>query len=172
MTASRAFVTSGAEYSGCAWSTYSRAPLVRMTFAAPRSSTAGSGGGAAVYVHLRTPDKDVLPSTWDCWAGGVVAAGETPAGCARRDLAEELGISGVPPEPLFTKVYDDGSNRCHNFAFEIRWDGPIHHQAEEIVEGHWIQLTELRAWVDDPAPSRPFIPDGREGIQEWFRRYG
>lgn len=131
-----------------------------------------SGDGNAVYVHLRTAVKDVFPSTWDCWAGGMVAAGETPAECARRELAEELGVHGVEPVPLFTKVYDDGRNRCHNFAFEVRWDGPIHHQAEEIVEGRWIPLAELRAWVDDPAPELPFIPDGREGVQEWFRRYG
>jgi 8-oxo-dGTP pyrophosphatase MutT (NUDIX family) len=131
-----------------------------------------SGDGKAVYVHLRTAVKDVWPSTWDCWAGGVVAAGESPAECARRELAEELGVHGVEPVPLFTKVYDDGRNRCHNFAFEVRWDGPIHHQAEEIVEGRWIPLEELRAWIDDPAPGLPFIPDGREGVQEWFRRYG
>lgn len=131
-----------------------------------------SGDGNQVYVHLRTPGKDVFPSTWDCWAGGVVAAGETPAECARRELAEELGVHGVEPVPLFTKVYDDGRNRCHNFAFEVRWDGPIRHQAEEIVEGRWITLAELRAWIDDPDPELPFIPDGREGVQEWFRRYG
>ncbi|MEU0536146.1 NUDIX domain-containing protein [Amycolatopsis tolypomycina] len=131
-----------------------------------------SGDGTAVYVHLRTPGKDVFPSTWDCWAGGMVAAGETPAECARRELAEELGVQGVEPVPLFTKVYDDGRNRCHNFAFEVRWDGPITHQAEEVVEGRWIPLDELRAWVDDPAPQLPFIPDGREGVREWFRRYG
>jgi 8-oxo-dGTP pyrophosphatase MutT (NUDIX family) len=131
-----------------------------------------SGDGTAVYVHLRTPTKDVFPATWDCWAGGVVAAGETPAECARRELAEELGVRGADPVPLFTKVYDDGRNRCHNFAFEVRWDGPIHHQAEEIAEGHWLPLEDLRAWIDDPAPRLPFIPDGREGAQEWFRRYG
>jgi len=129
-----------------------------------------SGDGQSVYVHLRTPGKDVFPSTWDCWAGGVVAAGETPADCARRELAEELGVHGVEPEPLFTQVYENGSIRCHNFAFEVRWDGPIRHQPEEIAEGRWISLTELRTWVFDP--DRPFIPDGREGVQEWFRRYG
>ena len=102
----------------------------------------------------------------------MVAAGETPAECARRELAEELNVQRVEPVPLFTKVYDDGRNRCHNFAFEVSWDGPIRHQAEEIVEGRWITLDELRAWVDDPAPELPFIPDGREGVREWFRRYG
>ncbi|WP_326835877.1 NUDIX domain-containing protein [Amycolatopsis rhabdoformis] len=129
-----------------------------------------SGDGRSVYVHLRTPDKDVFPSTWDCWAGGVVAAGETPAECARRELAEELGVHGVEPQPLFTKIYDQGTVHCHNFAYEVRWDGPIHHQPEEIAEGHWMPLDELRTWVFDP--TSPFIPDGREGVQEWFRRYG
>ena len=33
------------EYSGCAWSTYSRAPLVRIMFAAPTSSASTIGGG-------------------------------------------------------------------------------------------------------------------------------
>jgi 8-oxo-dGTP pyrophosphatase MutT (NUDIX family) len=127
-----------------------------------------SGDGSSVYVHLRASDKDVYPATWDCWAGGVVAAGESPAECASRELAEELGIRDVEPVPLFSLVYEDGSIRCHNFAFEVRWDGPITHQPEEIVDGRWISLAELRAWVDDPLSE--FIPDGREGIREWFGR--
>ena len=108
---------------------------------------------------------------WE-FPGGKVEPNESDESAARRELAEELGVQGVEPVPLFTKVYDDGRNRCHNFAFEVRWDGPIRHQAEEIAEGRWIALEELRAWVDDPAPELPFIPDGREGVQEWFRRYG
>ena len=39
ITAASGLVHSGAEYSGCAWSTYSRAPLVRITLARPRSSS-------------------------------------------------------------------------------------------------------------------------------------
>ena len=40
MTRSRGLVTSWAGVTWCAWSTYNRAPLVRMTFASPRSSSA------------------------------------------------------------------------------------------------------------------------------------
>ena len=32
----------------------------------------------AAYVHLRTRTKEVHPGMHDCFAGGVVAAGETP----------------------------------------------------------------------------------------------
>ena len=46
-TASRGLVTSGLAYSGCAWSTYSRAPLVRMTFAIPISSSVSWLGSAS-----------------------------------------------------------------------------------------------------------------------------
>ena len=126
--------------------------------------------GKSAYLHLRSPDKDVFGGLYDCWAGGVVAAGETPAECATRELCEELGIEGVPLEPLFTHVFDRPPIRCHNFAFEVRWDGPVRHQPEEIVGGRWMSLRELRAWAGDP--DSPLVPDGRLGIQEWFRRYG
>lgn len=128
-----------------------------------------SGDGRSVYVHLRTADKDVFPSTWDCWAGGVVSAGESPADCAQRELGEELGVHGVEPVPVFTRVYENPPIRCHNFAFEVRWDGPLVHQPEEVADGHWMLLEDLRAWAEDPAS--PFVPDGREAILEWFEHY-
>ena len=128
-----------------------------------------SGDGESVYVHRRAPDKDVFPGLWDCWAGGVVAAGESPGECAFRELAEELGVRGVPLTPLFTHVFEQPPLRCHNHCFEARWDGEVVHQPEEIVDGRWLPLDELRAWAGDPAS--PLIPDGRAGILEWFRRY-
>ncbi|MBK1782942.1 NUDIX domain-containing protein [Prauserella sp. ASG 168] len=129
-----------------------------------------STDGRFAYVHQRSPDKDVFPSLHDCWAGGVVAAGETPAECAARELAEELGISGVSLAPQFTYVFDQPPIRCHNFAFEAAWDGPVVHQAEEIVDGGWLPLPDLRRWAEDP--ESPLVPDGRLGILEWFRRHG
>ena len=46
ITAARGLVHSGVEYSGWAWSTYSRAPLVRITLASPRSSSVSWLGSA------------------------------------------------------------------------------------------------------------------------------
>lgn len=129
-----------------------------------------SGDGERVYVHLRSADKDVNPSMHDCWAGGVVDAGESPAECARRELAEELGIAEVALRSLFTFRFEQPPVRYHGFAYEVRWDGAISHQLEEVVAGWWLSLTELRAKLADP--SWPFVPDGRVAIEEWFRRYG
>lgn len=122
----------------------------------------------SVYVHRRTDDKDIYPGLHDCWAGGVVAAGESPGAAANRELAEELGIRDPPLRFLFRSVHEHKTVRFHGFLYEVLWDGPIQHQPDEVAEGWWMPLTELRARLDDPA--WPFVPDGQQFIKEWFAR--
>ncbi|MFD0363112.1 NUDIX domain-containing protein [Nocardia sp. GCM10030253] len=131
-----------------------------------------SGDGAHIYVHRRTDTKMVFAGMHDCLAGGVVEPGETPARTAVRELAEELGI--MLPEgttlPLLRTISWDGEwqgepMRCHLFAYELRYDGPIRHQPEEIADGWWWTDTELAAHLADP--TWPFVPDTRiliEGV--------
>lgn len=127
-----------------------------------------SGDGERVYLHRRSPEKMIFPGCYDCWAGGVLGPGETPDAAAARELEEELGVHGVPLTPLDRFPYDDGSLRYHVFLYEVRWDGPLHHQPEEVVWGGWVTLDELRAVLVDP--DRPFTPDGRVGIERWLDR--
>ncbi|GAA4868591.1 NUDIX domain-containing protein [Saccharopolyspora cebuensis] len=129
-----------------------------------------SPDGASVYVHRRTATKDVYPGRYDCWTGGVVAAGEDPGTAAVRELAEELGVRGVAPQPLFRLAFEEGSVRYHAFCYRTSWDGPVRHQPEEIAEGGWMGLAELRERLADPA--WPFVPDGRRLVEEWFARGG
>src|SRR6201991_3618336 len=127
-----------------------------------------SGDGRRVYVHRRSATKLVMPGLHDCWAGGVIGPGETPAVTAARELAEELGVVGVPLTRLFTLVYDEGEDglRTHLHAFEARFDGPVRHQPEEVADGWWMPVDELRARLRDPA--WPFVPDGRMLVEHWF----
>ncbi|WP_307849980.1 MULTISPECIES: NUDIX domain-containing protein [unclassified Saccharopolyspora] len=120
----------------------------------------------SVYVHRRTDDKDVHPGMHDCCAGGVVAAGEEPDSTAQRELAEELGIRDAPVRFLFRSVFDQGTVRYHAFLYEARWSGPIVHQPEEVADGWWMRIAELRARLADPA--WPFVPDGRQFVEEWL----
>lgn len=116
--------------------------------------------GGRIYLHRRTDTKDWAPGHWDAAAGGVVVEGEQPEESATRELAEELGISGVPLAGLGTHLYEDDSTRCVEYAYEVVWDGPVRHQPEEVAEGRWATLQELASLLADPGT--PFVPDTRQ----------
>jgi ADP-ribose pyrophosphatase YjhB (NUDIX family) len=117
-----------------------------------------------VYVHRRTQTKDVYPGAYDCWAGGVLLAGEDPARGASRELAEELGVAGVPLEPLLVTRYRDRLVQCVQHVYSATWDGPILHQQAEVASGAWWSLQMLAARLADPAFT--FVPDGRRLLAE------
>lgn len=50
-----------------------------------------------VLCHQRSLQKERLPGAWMTHVGGHVAVGETYDGNARKELAEETGITGDPP---------------------------------------------------------------------------
>ncbi|MGW6378624.1 NUDIX hydrolase [Rhodococcus sp. NPDC055112] len=119
--------------------------------------------GGWIYVHRRSHDKEVFAGLHDCIAGGGVDPGESPEQTARRELGEELGVTGVALSPL-ARISWDGSwagrpLRCHLHAFEGRYDGPIRHQDKEIADGGWWTEASLRRRLVDP--SWPFAPHSR-----------
>lgn len=112
-----------------------------------------------IYLHRRSPDKDWAPGHHDCCAGGVLTPDEQPEASARRELAEELGVSGVELRPVLTALYEDDTTRCFEHVFETTWDGPVVHADGEVVWGAWVSLAQLDASLADP--SWPFVPDTR-----------
>ena len=110
-----------------------------------------------IYVHRRTDTKDVYPSYYDFMAGGVVAAGENPYDAVVRELAEELGITGVELVKLPEGDYADDATTYHAYLYSCVWDGPVRHQPEEVAWGAWMSPAELIAKLDDP--SWPVMPD-------------
>ena len=62
----------------------------------------------------------------------------------------------------------DATTRYQAQCYEVRWDGPIVHQPEEVASGGWMTVDELREHLADPG--WPFVPDGRVGIERWFTR--
>ncbi len=112
-----------------------------------------------IYVHRRTDTKDLFPGAHDCLAGGVLLAGETAEEGARRELEEELGIAGVALGPVTQGRYADDQTRYIAHVYEITWDGPIVHQADEVAWGTWMAPELLHEKLADP--SWPFVPDSR-----------
>jgi isopentenyldiphosphate isomerase len=108
-----------------------------------------------LFIHLRTPTKDVYPSHWDVTVGGVLAAGETFDAGAVREVQEELGIA-AKPEYLFPFRYADARSVLQAMVYRLSHDGPFRLQAEEIVRGEFVPLKQ----VSERTACAPFCPDG------------
>lgn len=111
-----------------------------------------------ILVHRRTHTKDVFPGAYDVFAGGVCAAGESYDVCARRELAEELGVTGVEPAFLFRHRYRGPTGQAWGAVYEARWDGPIRHQETEVAWSAWVTPAKLRGMLAE----LEFCPDSRE----------
>ena len=115
-----------------------------------------------LFVHLRTPTKDVFPSFWDVAIGGVLAAGESFEQGASREAREELGID-VETEPLFPFHYADAATVVQGMVYRAVHEGPFRLQPEEIVRGEFVPLDELAA----RSTREPFCPDGLKVLREY-----
>jgi isopentenyldiphosphate isomerase len=109
-----------------------------------------------LFVHQRTPTKDVYPAYWDVTVGGVVGAGEGYDEAARRELAEEIGVRCEVVEPLFAVRYRDAATQLIGRAYLARHDGPFRLQVEEIVSGGFVSLAAAERIMRD----EPCCPDG------------
>ena len=123
-------------------------------------------GRGDVFVHRRTDVKDLNPGVHDCLAGGVVDAGEDPHDAALRELAEELGLAGLPLHPVLRRWYRDESAHYLAFVYEAWWDGtPLVLQDSEVSTGWWEPAGTLRERLTDPG--WPFVPDSRALLAAW-----
>lgn len=123
-------------------------------------------GRGEILVHRRTMTKDVYPGFFDVTVGGVVDAGEDYATAARRELAEEVGITGVAIEPLFAVRYADVATQLIGRAFLARHDGPIRLQPEEVVWAAFVPLAEAERIIREER----CCPDGVEVLRRHLAR--
>lgn len=116
-----------------------------------------------LFVHLRTPIKDVYPSYWDICVGGVLAAGETFDQGVLREIEEEIGIVAAP-EQLFPFYFSDERTVVQGMVYKVVHDGPFRLQVEEIVRGEFLAVEEVLR----RARSEPFCPDGVEVLKRYL----
>ncbi len=118
-----------------------------------------------LFIHLRTPIKDVYPSYWDICVGGVLMAGESYGHGVNREIREELGID-ADAEEQFAFRYRDAATFAHGRAYRLLHDGPFQLQAEEIVRGEFVPIGDVLQRIK----SGPFCPDGVHVLEEFLRR--
>ena len=88
--------------------------------------------------------------------------GEDPLDGARRELAEELGVTSEL-EPLGEADYADEHTSYHAFRYVTTWDGPITPQPEEVAYGAWLSIERLLERLADPEVA--FMPDTRGALR-------
>jgi 8-oxo-dGTP pyrophosphatase MutT (NUDIX family) len=97
--------------------------------------------------------KDEQPGKWDSSAAGHVDSGEAYVNCARREIAEELGIVVEQPMDMLFKLPASvltGNEHC--MVYRYSFDGPMVLQAEEIDDGQWLSPTAMDRRVADNDP--------------------
>lgn len=115
-------------------------------------------GTGRLLVHRRATTKDLWPGRLDLAVGGVVSSGESYADAARRELAEEIGVTGVEPEPIDDgrpRAFDDADVSLMGRCFRVTSTGPFVFADGEVSEAWWVtrdEFTELRR-------RESFLPD-------------
>jgi 8-oxo-dGTP pyrophosphatase MutT (NUDIX family) len=117
-----------------------------------------------LFVQKRTAGKDIYPGYYDVATGGVVLAGESYEGAAERELAEELGITGVRLRGHFDFFYEDAGNRVWGRVFSCIYNGDVTLQEEEVESGAFHAVPEIL----EISRKRLFTPDGLYVLQRFI----
>lgn len=97
-----------------------------------------------LYLQKRSMSKDIQPGKWDTAVGGHVDLGEDVFTALLREAREELGLSGIKPEKLFSYVFESDVERELVNAFAVVADpGQITVDPMEIDEGRFWELAEI-----------------------------
>ncbi|MBV7563538.1 NUDIX hydrolase [Pseudomonas sp. sia0905] len=115
-------------------------------------------------VHRRTLSKAVYPGYWDIAAGGMVAAGESYALSAERELAEELGIGGAVLRDHGRFFFDQPENRIWCGVFSTVSDAPLVLQPEEVLEARFMSLEAAQRDTE----LKPYCPDSLVALQHYL----
>ena len=107
-------------------------------------------------VQKRTATKDVFPGYYDIAAGGVVLAGEAYDAGARRELAEEVGIHGVPLFHQFVFHYADDYTQVWGSVFSCVYDGELVLQKDEVESAAFMPVPDVLSHAEHAL----YTPDG------------
>lgn len=122
------------------------------------------------YVQKRSKLKDYCPSYWDPTPGGVVAAGESYELTNLREVEEEMGISGIIMNHLFTFYYEDERIKCFGDAWEGVYDGPLALQEVEVEEVEMMSMNEIITRSKNGIDK--FTPDSIFACHEYMKLLG
>jgi isopentenyldiphosphate isomerase len=122
-------------------------------------------GRGDIYLQRRAESKLVQPGKWDTSVGGHVDAGEDYEHAARREMAEELGISDADPAHAYTYLHRNAFESEMVSTYVVTWHGPVVPNPLEITKGRFWTLSEIHA--SDPQLFTPNLLEELARYREW-----
>jgi 8-oxo-dGTP pyrophosphatase MutT (NUDIX family) len=110
-----------------------------------------------LYVHRRTDIKRIFPSLYDMFVGGISLAGEDAETTARREVAEELGLTraledaNALSKPILDCVVCTAYNRCVVTLFSYTMNSEqetVTWQEEEVAWGDFVPYSIITSAAD------------------------
>lgn len=97
-----------------------------------------------LLLQKRSGNKDVAPSKWDTSVGGHVASGEDLHISCKREMQEELGITGHEPKYLYSYIHRNSYESELVSTYRCVYDGEISYNRNEIEEIKFWTLQEVQ----------------------------
>ncbi len=94
-----------------------------------------------VLLQKRSEKKDVAPGKWDTSVGGHVGIGEDLLSSSKREMHEELGITGFEPEYLYSYI--------HSNKYETEMVATFRCLCEQGFSFNEDEIDDLRFWSND-----------------------
>jgi isopentenyldiphosphate isomerase len=97
-----------------------------------------------LYLQKRAKNKDIQPGKWDTSVGGHFSPGENPDEALAREAGEELGLKDFIPEFKGKYIWESSRERELVNSFSTVSDQIPRINKEEIEEGRYWSLPEIR----------------------------
>lgn len=112
-----------------------------------------------LFLQKRSPQKDVQPNKWDSSSSGHIDYGETPDIAVAREAREELGIQITHPDFIEKYIIETDIERELSYCYRTRYDGDIHIDHDEVTDGRFWTLEEIRNSIHKNIFTQNFVSD-------------
>lgn len=97
-----------------------------------------------IYLQKRPMHKTIQPGKWDTAVGGHISVGEDIETGLKREAMEEIGLTEFNPELAAHYIWESEVEREFVFCFVARSDGPFRVSTEEVDEGKFWSVAEIK----------------------------
>jgi len=116
-----------------------------------------------ILLQKRSEKKDVAPGKWDTSVGGHVGIGEDLPSSSKREMYEELGITGYEPEYLYSYI--------HSNKYETEMVTTFRCLCERGFSFNEDEIDDLRFWSHDEIRNATGQQILSDNFEHEFRTY-